>query len=63
MPQHKSSDYKLSLVNNLDVLAAINTLENTRRDFIHALYETKRLYWQLLVATGEASEENLEESK
>ncbi len=47
-------DYQLNLVNNLDVLAAIQTLEDTRRNFIHALYDSKRLYWQLLAAAGEA---------
>lgn len=46
-------DYRKNLVNNLDVLSAIQTLENTRRSFIEAAYETKRLYWQLQVAVGE----------
>lgn len=52
-------DYELSLVNNLDVLAAIQTLQNSERNFIHALYEAKRLYWQLRVAVGESITENL----
>ncbi|MFA5147075.1 MAG: TolC family protein [Candidatus Omnitrophota bacterium] len=46
-------DYERSLVNNLDVLTAIQTLEDAQRNYIHALYEAKRLYWQLLVAAGE----------
>ena len=49
----QNEDYKLSVVNNLDVLAAIQTLQNTRRNYIHSYYETKRFYWQLLIAAGE----------
>lgn len=47
-------DYEFSLVNNLDVLASIQTLQNSERDYIHAYYEAKRLYWQLRVAAGES---------
>jgi outer membrane protein len=46
-------DYKLNVVNNLDVLTAIQNLEGVRRNFIHISYESKRFYWQLLVAVGE----------
>jgi len=46
-------DYRLSVVNNLDVLAALQSLEDVRRSFIHVSNERKRLYWQLLVAAGE----------
>jgi outer membrane protein len=53
------SDYKLNLVNNLDVLAAIKTLENSRRDYIHAYYETKRSYWQLVGAVGKVRAEEI----
>jgi outer membrane protein len=49
----QKTDYQLSLVNNLDVLAAIKTLEDTRRNFIQAFYEMKRFYWQLRVAVGQ----------
>ena len=49
----QNEDYKLSVVNNLDVLAAIQSLQNTRRGYIHSFYETKRFYWQLLIAAGE----------
>jgi len=55
-------DYKLSLVNNLDVLTAIQTLENAQRDSIHALYEAKRQYWQLRVAVGESITETLNDA-
>ena len=47
------SDYKLNLVNNLDVLTAIQTLEEARRNFTQSLYENERLYLSLLVASGE----------
>lgn len=47
-------DYQRSLVNNLDVLQALQSLLETRRDFIAAHYEAKRLYWQLRTAAGEA---------
>lgn len=54
----QKKDYEFSLVNNLDVLAAIQTLQNSQRDFIHALYEAKRRYWALKVAVGESIMEN-----
>lgn len=46
-------DYRRSLVNNLDVLQALQALEAARRDHIHAVREAKRFYWQLRAATGE----------
>jgi len=49
----QSQDYKLNVVSNLDVLAAIQDLENIRRNFVHTSYEGKRFYWQLQVAAGE----------
>jgi len=49
----QKKDYELNLVNNLEVLTAVQTLQNARRSFIHTLYETKRLYWQLCAAIGE----------
>jgi len=52
-------DYERSLVNNLDVLAAIQTLQDAERNYIHALYEAKRLYWGLRVAVGEGIAENV----
>ena len=56
------NDYNMSLVNNLDVLTAIQTLEGAQRDSIHALYEAKRSYWQLRVAVGESIEESLSDT-
>ena len=49
----QAEDYKLSLVSNLEVLQALQALQDARREFLHAQYETKRLYWQLQVATGQ----------
>ena len=49
----QAEDYKLNLVSNLDVLQALQTLQDARREFIHVQHETKRLYWQLQVATGQ----------
>ncbi len=46
-------DYRLSLVNNLEVLQALQSLQDTRLDLIAARYEAKRLYWELRTATGE----------
>lgn len=53
----QEEDYRLNLVNNLDVLAAIRTFAETKLDCMRSLYETKRLYWQLCVATGELPQE------
>lgn len=53
----QKEDYQLNLVNNLDVLTAIKSLEDSRRNYINAFYETKRFYWQLRVANGEIDHE------
>ncbi|MBI3321756.1 MAG: TolC family protein [Candidatus Omnitrophica bacterium] len=45
-------DYRLNLVNNLDVLQALEDVQNARRETIHAIHEVKRLSWQLRVAAG-----------
>lgn len=52
-------DYRLNLVNNLDVLQAIQTLQDARISYVHALYEVKRRYWELLASTGEAAVERI----
>ena len=49
----QTEDYRLNLVSNLDVLKALEELQDTHRDVIHARHEAKRLYWRLRVATGE----------
>lgn len=58
----QKKDYNRSLVNNLDVLAAIQTLQDAQRNYIHALYEAKRLYWQLRVSAGENVMEALDDA-
>jgi outer membrane protein len=55
-------DYSRSLVSNLDVLAAIQTLQDAQRNYIQALYEAKRLYWRLRVAVGEGITERLNDA-
>jgi len=47
-------DYRLNLVNNLDVLQALQILLNTRRDVIHSRFEVLRRYWALQAASGHA---------
>ncbi len=47
-------DYRLNLVNNLNVLQSLQALQDARREALHAAYESKRLYWQLLVDSGTA---------
>lgn len=52
----QQEDYMLNLVNNLDVLQALEDTETLRRDFIGIRSETKRDYWELKVAIGDISE-------
>ena len=55
-------DYTRSLVSNLDVLAAIQTLQNAQRNYIHSIYAAKRLYWQLRVSVGDNMREALNDA-
>ncbi len=55
----QKKDYELSLVSNLEVLTAIQLLRDAERNYIHALYEAKRLYWQLRVSVGDNVKESL----
>jgi len=48
----QAEDYKRNVVNNLDVLSAIQSLSTTRKNYIHMVYETKRRYRELLTACG-----------
>lgn len=48
----QKNDYQLNLVNNLDVLSAIQTMQDTRRTYYSAYYEHRRYYWQLRAASG-----------
>ncbi len=45
-------DYRKNLVNNLDVLQALEDLEEMRRSLTAAQNETKRLWWNLQVISG-----------
>ena len=55
----QDKDYKINVVNNLDVITAIQNLEDVRRSYIHTSYESKRFYWQLLTAAGEINPETI----
>jgi len=55
-------DYSRNLVSNLDVLTSIQTLQDSQRNYIHALYEAKRQYWQLRVAVGQSGTESLDDA-
>ena len=46
-------DYRVNLVNNLDVLQSLQQLQDARREAIRARHEAKRRSWQLLAASGE----------
>lgn len=52
----QKQDYTLSLVSNLDVLAALQNLQSVRRNYNHIVFESKRAYVQLRVAAGEIVE-------
>ena len=47
------ADYDKNVVNNLDVLSAIQNLNDVRRSYNSILYTSKRYYLQLQVASGE----------
>ena len=49
----QKEDYSHNLVNNLDVLQALEEMEDVHRDLISIQNESQRLYSDLLVSTGE----------
>ncbi len=49
----QQEEYTRNLVNNLDVLAALESLNQTQRDANQVFYEMKITYWRLKVAQGE----------
>lgn len=55
----QKKDYDMSLISNLDVLSALRTLYDSKRDYIHSAFEVKRAYFQLLFSVGEATKESL----
>lgn len=48
----QQQDYQLSLINTIEFLQSIQSLQQVRLNYISAVYQTKRAYWQLLVAAG-----------
>jgi len=52
----QSEEYQKNLVNNLDVLAALNSLNEAKRSENRAYYEAKRFHHELQVATGVLNE-------
>ena len=48
----QKEDYKHNVVNNLDVLTALQNLQDVRRNYTRVTLESKRFYWQLQVASG-----------
>lgn len=50
----QQEDYRLSLVSNLDVLAAIQLRNEARRSYVHSFFDAKRMYEQLRAAAGTA---------
>ena len=49
----QAEDYRRSQVSNLEVLQALQTLQDARRDALNARYEAKRRTWQLKASLGE----------
>jgi outer membrane protein TolC len=49
----QKKDYEFNIVSNLEVLTAIQNLQDAKRSLIQATSEAKRLYWQLRVASGQ----------
>ncbi len=49
----QQEEYSRNLVSNLDVLAALESLNQTQRDANQVFYEMKISYWRLKVAQGE----------
>ncbi len=55
----QAADYRNNLVNNLDVLQALQDLQTMRRSYISIKNETQRAYWNLKVATGDIVDDTL----
>ena len=49
----QQEEYRRSLVSNLEVLQALENLQEAHRELVEAHYEAKQFYWRLKVATGE----------
>ncbi|MBI4309191.1 MAG: TolC family protein, partial [Candidatus Omnitrophica bacterium] len=51
------ADYRNNLVNNLDVLQALEDMQDARRKYISIKNQAQRLYWALKVATGDIDDD------
>lgn len=54
----QKEEYTRNLVNNLDVLEALQSLFDTRRDANEAFYLMKQSYWDFQIAKGECCRED-----
>lgn len=55
--QLQQQDYQKNLVNNLDVLTALEDLQITHRSLIDIDAQTQRAYWSLRIATGDLNDD------
>jgi len=55
----QTQDYKLNVVNNLDVLTSIQNLADVEEAISILLMKVKRFYWQLLAAAGEINPDTI----
>jgi outer membrane protein TolC len=46
-------DFQINLVNNLDVLEALEELQESRREYMSMQNEVKQLYWRFKTAVGD----------
>jgi outer membrane protein len=51
--QLQKDDYTLHLISILDFLQAVQSLQNSRLDYLHVLYDEKRLYGHFKTSLGE----------
>jgi outer membrane protein len=52
----QKKEYDRNLISNLDVLVALESLFNIKRDAVRSYYEVKESYWRLKVASGDCCE-------
>lgn len=53
----QTSDYKNSLVSNLEVLQSLQDLDTIRRSYVAIKAQAQQAYWALKVATGDISDD------
>ena len=54
----QTEDYKLNLVNNLEVLDSLRRYQEVYRSWNTSFFETKKAYWALKAAAGDTGAEN-----